>query len=206
MCSLRNISYNVDLEIDQNKYPDALKVHVKANTNKSSSKINDSPEHLEKADTSSEHVPISGKPTGCIGMKKKPFKKMKKKVSNLRQSSKKPPSEPYKYLVPVRENSGKPFGCELLWQPEIVTLYIYLITNSSNPITLEAVTAAIHNLCGCKWNVRFYLIYIFLSEACGLVGKHMFKVIMEDTRTTSSGVFVFPLLFTLNLLMCNFTK
>ena len=166
VCSLRNISYNVDMEIDQNIYPDAMKVHVKANTNKSNSKINDSPEHLEKADTFSEHAPIDGKPTGCIGMKKKPFKKMKKKVSLPRQSSKKPPSEPYKYLVPVREKSGKPFGCELLWQPETVTLYIYLITNSSNPITLEAVTAAIHNLCGCKWNVSFSLIYISLSEAC----------------------------------------
>ena len=194
------------MEIDQNKYPDALKVLVKANTNKSNSKIIDSPEHLEKADTSLDYVQIDGKPTGCIGMKKKPFKKMKKKVSNLRQSSKKPPSEPYKYLVPVRENSGKPFGCELLWQPETVTLYIYLITNSSNPITLEAVTAAIHNLCGCKWNVRFYLIYIFLTEAFGLVGKHMFRVIIEDSRTTSTGVFVFPLLFTLKLLMHNFTK
>ena len=163
------------MEIDQNIYPDALKVHVKASTNKSNSKINDSPEHLEKADTSSEHVPIDGKPTGCIGMKKKPFKKMKKKVNNPRLSSKKPPSEPYKYLVPVRENSGKPFGCELLWQPETVTLYIYLITNSSNPITLEAVTAAIHNLCGCKWNVSFSLIYIFLSEACVASGQTHFQ-------------------------------
>ena len=67
-------------------------------------------------------------------------------------------------------------------------------------------TASIHNLCGCKWNVRFYLIYIFLSEACGLVGKQMFRVIIEDTRTTCTGMFVFPLLFTLNLLMHNFTK
>ena len=72
------------MEIDQNKYPDALKVHVKANTNKSNSKIIDSPEHLEKADASSDYDQIDGKPTGCIGMKKKPFKKMKKKVSNLR--------------------------------------------------------------------------------------------------------------------------
>ena len=66
------------MEIDQNKYPDTLKVHVKANTNKSNSKINDSPEYLEKTDASSEHVPIDGKPAGCIGMKKKPFEKNEK--------------------------------------------------------------------------------------------------------------------------------
>ena len=159
------------MEIDRNIYLDAQKISLKSNTEKTKNKNKDNntdntgnSEKQENSDISAEYIPTEiesekrEKSTGCIGMKKKPFKKIKNKITNQQQPiMKKPPSEPYKYLVPVREKSGKPYGCELLWQPEVVTLDIYLITNSSNPITLEACVATIHNLCGCDWNVSGHL-------------------------------------------------
>lgn len=96
--------------------------------------------------------------TGCLGMKKKP---LNKRSSALHQpnSQKKPPQEQWAYHPPqqhgdgVNEQNYTPQGVELLWQPDAVTLYIYFVTNSTNPLTLEAAAAAIHNLTGCKWNV-----------------------------------------------------
>ena len=96
---------------------------------------------------------------GCMGMKKKPLKKrsngFKDKLS-LRNSKEQPPAEEWKYLIPVQEDNPVALGVELLWQPDLVTLYVHIITNSTNPITLEAAAGAIHNLCGCKWNVSFF--------------------------------------------------
>ena len=91
-------------------------------------------------------------------MKKKPYIKQKIKHSKIPRVSsavnKKSPPEQYQYLIPVQDDKPTPLGVELLWQQDTVTIYIYLLTSSTNPITLEASSAAIHNLCGCAWNVR----------------------------------------------------
>jgi len=42
-------------------------------------------------------------------------------------------------------------GMELLWQPEVVQPYLNLLSNCSNPETLEAAAGAIQNLSACYW-------------------------------------------------------
>lgn len=42
---------------------------------------------------------------------------------------------------------------ELLWQPEVVSVYLPLLSDCSNPETLEAAAGAIQNLAACDWTV-----------------------------------------------------
>jgi len=91
-------------------------------------------------------------------MKKKPFKKRIESRSTMPlQPNKKPPPEQWSYHPPhATDRKHTPMGVELLWQPETVTAYIYVVTNSTNSLTLEAAGAAMHNLCGCQWHVSKY--------------------------------------------------
>ena len=47
--------------------------------------------------------------------------------------------------------SGPAKGMDLLWQPEVVQPYLNLLSNCSNPETLEAAAGAIQNLSACYW-------------------------------------------------------
>ena len=47
--------------------------------------------------------------------------------------------------------SGPVKGMDLLWQPEVVQPYLNLLSNCSNPETLEAAAGAIQNLSACYW-------------------------------------------------------
>ena len=49
------------------------------------------------------------------------------------------------------QRSDPPKGMELLWQPDIVQPYLALLSNCSNPETLEAAAGAIQNLAACYW-------------------------------------------------------
>ena len=42
-------------------------------------------------------------------------------------------------------------GMDMLWQPEVVQPYLNLLSNCSNPETLEAAAGAIQNLSACYW-------------------------------------------------------
>nr|XP_042905444.1 catenin delta-2 isoform X4 [Parasteatoda tepidariorum] len=57
--------------------------------------------------------------------------------------------------VPLTKNpiseSDPASGFALLWQPEVAQLYISLLTECSNPETLEAAAGAIMNLAACYW-------------------------------------------------------
>ena len=44
-------------------------------------------------------------------------------------------------------------GMELLWQPDVVQVYLPLLSDCSNPETLEAAAGAIQNLAACDWQV-----------------------------------------------------
>lgn len=50
-----------------------------------------------------------------------------------------------------RPRSDPPRGMELLWQPEVVQPYLALLSECSNPETLEAAAGAIQNLAACYW-------------------------------------------------------
>lgn len=47
--------------------------------------------------------------------------------------------------------TGSNKGMDLLWQPEVVQPYMNLLSNCSNPETLEAAAGAIQNLSACYW-------------------------------------------------------
>ena len=44
-------------------------------------------------------------------------------------------------------------GMQLLWQPEIVNVYLPLLTDCENDETLEAALGALQNLTACSWKV-----------------------------------------------------
>jgi len=48
-------------------------------------------------------------------------------------------------------SGGNLAGMDLLWQPEVVQPYLNLLSNCSNPETLEAAAGAIQNLSACYW-------------------------------------------------------
>ncbi|XP_066915341.1 uncharacterized protein [Clytia hemisphaerica] len=171
MCTLRNISYKIDVEIDRNVYTDAVRVPVK-HSNANSPQMSPSRDHRStnqdgdsdsvdngnhdnnKKNKKNRLIPRDASKTGCLGMKKKPFKKRMENRGTLPlQPSKKPPPEQWAYHPPhANDKKYTPMGVELLWQPNTVTIYIYVITNSTNPLTLESAAAAVHNLTGGKWN------------------------------------------------------
>ena len=48
-------------------------------------------------------------------------------------------------------SGGSNTGMDLLWQPEVVQPYLNLLSNCSNPETLEAAAGGIQNLSACYW-------------------------------------------------------
>merc|ERR1712223_933317 len=50
-----------------------------------------------------------------------------------------------------RSRTGASKGMDLLWPPEVVQPYLNLLSNCSNPETLEAAAGAIQNLSACYW-------------------------------------------------------
>ncbi|XP_069768888.1 catenin delta-1-like, partial [Narcine bancroftii] len=57
--------------------------------------------------------------------------------------------------IPRRSTPAK--GYELLYQPEVVRLYLSLIRECSNPAVLEAAAGAIQNLCAGRWMYGRYI-------------------------------------------------
>ena len=45
----------------------------------------------------------------------------------------------------------QPRGKEALWHPEVVAVYLPLLSDCTNPETLEAAAGAIQNLAACDW-------------------------------------------------------
>lgn len=56
-----------------------------------------------------------------------------------------------------------PAGFELLYQPEVVRLYLSLLTESQNYNTLEAAAGALQNLSAGQWTVSSFLLSFILS-------------------------------------------
>ncbi len=52
-----------------------------------------------------------------------------------------------------RPRSDPARGMELLWHPDVVHVYLPLLSDCSNPETLEAAAGAIQNLAACEWQV-----------------------------------------------------
>nr|XP_047125279.1 uncharacterized protein LOC105849224 isoform X2 [Hydra vulgaris] len=189
MCVLRNLSYNIDKEVDRLRYLDALKISVKDGENFSNNTLSrdttlpydatlprdatlDNTQILDKKESSITSKENTSE-KGFLGMKKKPFGgKVQGKISDLaRDENPKPPREKWNYLIPVQENQPVTNGVQLLWQQETVTYYILILKSSINPVTLEAAAAAIHNLCAGDWNWSALLrIHVRLQKGLPPIG------------------------------------
>ena len=149
VCTLRNVSYKIDNEIDRDQHADAIKIEDKVDAPPSSG----SGSGTGSSPTSgSARRPPDAVGTGCLFMKKKPHqlsRKFRKKAKEEVDAS--PPVEVSRYVLPQRDN--RPLGVELIWDPETVDLYIEILKRCNNPVTLEAAAGAIHNLIACQWNV-----------------------------------------------------
>ena len=75
-----------------------------------------------------------GESLGCFGAKKK-----KSQQSNSSEQ------------IAAHTSSSNPTGMGLLWQPDVVQPYLSLLSECSNPETLEAAAGAIQNLAACYW-------------------------------------------------------
>eukprot|EP00794_Sanderia_malayensis_P016932 gene16932-18639_t len=143
VCTLRNISYRIDLEIDRKSYEDATRFE---NTEERSNSLEDT-----SLTSPGKRRPGDAVGTGCIFMKKKPDRMSRKSRKKAReQPVVVPVGKRYQYVAPKRDEP--PLGIELIWDPETVDLYIAILKRSNNPVTLEAAAGAIHNLVACQWN------------------------------------------------------
>ncbi|XP_059491234.1 splicing regulator ARVCF isoform X12 [Neocloeon triangulifer] len=84
-------------------------------------------------------VQPKGDNLGCFGANKK-----KKEAQPAQQKEAAATTSRTQRTEPVK-------GMELLWQPEVVQLYLSLLQSCSNPETLEAAAGAVQNLAACYW-------------------------------------------------------
>ena len=48
---------------------------------------------------------------------------------------------------------------ELLWHPDVVHIYLPLLSDCTNPETLEAAVGAVQNLAACHWQVMVVTLF-----------------------------------------------
>ncbi|XP_058518985.1 catenin delta-1 isoform X4 [Ochotona princeps] len=70
---------------------------------------------------------------------------------------KKPPEEPVNDTVDFPKRTSPARGYELLFQPEVIRIYISLLKESKTPAILEASAGAIQNLCAGRWTYGRYI-------------------------------------------------
>lgn len=168
VCVLRNLSYRCQEVID----PDYDKHHNSTNENgKLTSALSPS---MTRA-----HALIMGKVSdnlGCFGgsRKKKEFSSTNS-TSSLSTAGQQTDSHHHKAssnTLSNRQNDSKSSinnkqsdhksssntlanhaSMQLLWQPDVVQIYLALLSECSNPETLEAAAGAIQNLCACYWQI-----------------------------------------------------
>lgn len=54
-------------------------------------------------------------------------------------------------------------GTQMLWHPLIVKVYQPILTDSTNPETLEAAAGALQNLSACDWEVRASSVVVVIN-------------------------------------------
>ncbi|KAF8785904.1 splicing regulator ARVCF-like isoform X1 [Argiope bruennichi] len=123
VCVLRNLSYRCQ-EVEDPDYD----------------------KHLFPPVQSRASAPIRavGENLGCFGAKKKKEAAQALSAEKERREGVPLTKNPISQSEPVR-------GMALLWQPEVVQSYLSLLSECSNPETLEAAAGAIQNLAACYW-------------------------------------------------------
>lgn len=65
---------------------------------------------------------------------------------------------------PLPDCAEPPKGIQMLWHPSIVKPYLTLLSECSNPDTLEGAAGALQNLAAGSWKVGLLTWYIFLFQ------------------------------------------
>ncbi|XP_015784348.1 catenin delta-2 isoform X2 [Tetranychus urticae] len=146
VCILRNLSYRCQEIIDPeyDKHPAPI-------TNDSRSVSPSSSRAVAIMGSVSSKV---GDNLGCFGMSKK---KTKETAATPTESKSLTQATQQLSLnttgIPgINRRPNEPIaGMELLWQPEVVQPYLAILSECSNPETLEAAAGAIQNLAACYW-------------------------------------------------------
>uniref|UniRef100_A0A8K9WPM0 Catenin delta 2 n=1 Tax=Oncorhynchus mykiss TaxID=8022 RepID=A0A8K9WPM0_ONCMY len=84
-----------------------------------------------------------GETSGCWGKKKK----------------KKKGQDQWDGVGPLQDSADPPKGVQMLWHPSIVKPYLTLLSECSNPDTLEGAAGALQNLAAGSWKVGVVLLY-----------------------------------------------
>jgi len=63
---------------------------------------------------------------------------------------------------PLPDCAEPPKGIQMLWHPSIVKPYLTLLSECSNPDTLEGAAGALQNLAAGSWKVRILTWYVCL--------------------------------------------
>eukprot|EP00096_Caligus_rogercresseyi_P010900 TRINITY_DN410_c0_g1_i7.p1 TRINITY_DN410_c0_g1~~TRINITY_DN410_c0_g1_i7.p1 ORF type:complete len:914 (-),score=265.78 TRINITY_DN410_c0_g1_i7:1131-3872(-) len=135
VCVLRNLSYRAQ-EIEDPNYD-------KKQFGNSSSGVHSESRAKPNSSSSSGGSGTDNNNLGCFGASKA----KRKELSGSSYSSSSSSSSRGR-----SSGSGGPVkGMDLLWQPEVVQPYLNLLSNCSNPETLEAAAGAIQNLSACYW-------------------------------------------------------
>ncbi|KAL2085380.1 hypothetical protein ACEWY4_018700 [Coilia grayii] len=82
-----------------------------------------------------------GESSGCWGKKKK----------------KKKPQDQWDGVGPLPDSADPPKGIQMLWHPSIVKPYLTLLSECSNPDTLEGAAGALQNLAAGSWKWSVYI-------------------------------------------------
>uniref|UniRef100_A0AAZ3RHA7 Catenin (cadherin-associated protein), delta 2b n=1 Tax=Oncorhynchus tshawytscha TaxID=74940 RepID=A0AAZ3RHA7_ONCTS len=85
-----------------------------------------------------------GETSGCWGKKKK----------------KKKGQDQWDGVGPLQDSADPPKGVQMLWHPSIVKPYLTLLSECSNPDTLEGAAGALQNLAAGSWKVGVVLLYL----------------------------------------------
>lgn len=69
---------------------------------------------------------------------------------------------------PFPDTAEPPKGVQMLWHPTIVKPYLTLLSECSNPDTLEGAAGALQNLAAGSWKVTLR-VKMFLFKLCALL-------------------------------------
>ncbi|XP_033126296.1 catenin delta-2-like isoform X2 [Anneissia japonica] len=134
-CILRNLSFRIAYEAN---HPDALPDKT-----------------LKKDGTMKKPAPKDAKKAGCFPSTKKNSKDGGKTGTLTKSGTLSKQSHDQYLEFPERKTPAK--GAELLWQPEVIKPYLLILSNCSNPVTLEASAGTLQNISAGEWRWAGYI-------------------------------------------------
>ncbi|XP_064385497.1 catenin delta-1-like isoform X2 [Halichondria panicea] len=146
-CVLRNLSYRLENEVDPQEGTGDVLDHDW--------------EEEQRKDMDEITQPFSNSSPGCLAFLKRSRGNSRRERGRVHSPMVSRPSYSVDYANPdpssLPKRTGPVYGMALLWQPDIVYLYLALIEHFSVAIeTIEAAAGAIQNLTACNWKWAVY--------------------------------------------------